>query len=126
MRCSLLVLCFHIVYSVAIGQVMMPVQTTMRTPMGNVPLTHYVPTGIPYNYATQVNISHKHHFVMVLADGTVFDYKTRIDISGKQHRLVVKKEGETMLLKPADTKQVFRMTDNGKKLVGIPDRKSVV
>jgi hypothetical protein len=95
-----------------------PVPSTIKTPYGNVQSTtyHYM----PMNYYNVGQASVKYAFTVVLQSDSVFTAKARIDVSKKQHVLPVKtREGKRDIF-PGNTKQIYRETSTGKKIVGMP------
>ncbi|MFN5169083.1 MAG: hypothetical protein ACK5DD_05630 [Cyclobacteriaceae bacterium] len=102
----------------AIAQGMwVPRPTTINTPMGNVTTTTMQYT--PMYYGNQQN-SLKYQFTIVMADDSTFSQRTTIDISEKKHTLKVKTRNGKKLIAPSDTREVYRITMEGRKLEGIP------
>src|SRR5688572_4925145 len=107
-------------FSDAYGQYgSMPMTTTIRTPYGNVPITTYVPS--PHNhYYGQPNVSVKYQFHIILNNDSTVIERTRINVSkDEDNSLTVKHKGSKHEIFPKDTRFVFRMTLEGKQLVGI-------
>ena len=110
---------FLFIACMAKGQFMVPQTTTMSTPYGNVTTTQYM--HMPMYYGQRGAVSSKYNFTIVLkSDSSVQANNTRIDIKEKTHQFKVKSGKKKFTLKPADTKEVFRLTSEGKKLSGIP------
>lgn len=108
---------FVFIISLSFAQ-FVPVPSTIRTPYGNVQSTtyHYM----PMNYYNVGQASVKYMFTVVLKSDSVFIVKARIDVSEKQHVLPVKTgEGKRDIF-PDNTKQIYRETSTGKKIVGLP------
>lgn len=105
------------------AQGMIPMTGTISTPRGNVPYTYYVPNPInPLHVygGGQTTISYKHTFTVVLQDGSVLTDKARIEIQKEGHTINFGKKGQEQVLMPNDTKQLSRLTNDGKLLKGIP------
>ncbi len=97
-----------------------PVTTTMRTPYGNVPYTYYVP-GPRYNYNYgQGNPSVKYKFTIELKNDSSITTRTRINLDKKEDFLIVKNKKEKREIRPAETKSIYRINYEGRKLIGIP------
>jgi hypothetical protein len=98
----------------------MPMTTVVQTPYGNVPITTYVP-GPRFYYYGQGNISAKYEFHIVLKNDSTIIERTRINLSkDEDNSLTVKHKRSKHEVFPKDTKFVFRMTLEGKQIVGIP------
>ena len=98
----------------------MPMTTTVQTPYGKVPITTYVP-GPRYHYYGQANISAKYEFHIILKNDSTVIERTRINLSkDEDNSLTVKHKGSKHEVFPKDTKFIFRMTLEGKQIVGIP------
>ena len=94
--------------------------TTIRTPYGNVPFTTYVPSP-HHHYYGQHNVSVKYQFHIISNNDSTVIERTRINVSkDEDNSLTVKHKGSKHEIFPKDTKFVFRMTLEGKQLVGIP------
>jgi hypothetical protein len=96
-----------------------PVTQTIQTPYGNVNQTYYI--GAPRIYYYNGNASVKHNFIVELLNDSVFTTHTWIR-SGDDHKdfLKVKINKENKIIKPVDTKSIWRKASGGRKLVGIP------
>lgn len=69
--------------------------TTIRTPHGNVPVTHYVPGGLQHINYRGGKISMKYTFTVVMKDDSAFTSRTRIDHASGPHTLTVKDGSKT-------------------------------
>ena len=97
----------------------MPVTTTIKTPQGNVPITtyRYMPM---HHYHGPGNPSAKYDFRIVLRNDSTFTDRTRINISeGADHTLTIKHKGKAQEIFPNDTKNISRLSANGRYLTGI-------
>lgn len=94
-----------------------PVTSTIKTPYGNVNTTSY--RYVPMHYGSGP-ASDKYTFTIELNSDSSLTSKTRIDVSEKQHSLQVKTETGKKTVFPSDTKQIYRLTTEGKMLTGQP------
>jgi hypothetical protein len=113
---TLFIICLQIID--ASGQGYIPVTTQMRTPYGNVPHTYYVPSGMNYYYG-RGSISVKYDFNVVLKNGEQKIIKSKINLQDSVHSLTYKENGEKKKLLPAETTEIYRFTQNGKKIAGV-------
>ncbi|HTJ53389.1 MAG TPA: hypothetical protein VL443_28235, partial [Cyclobacteriaceae bacterium] len=106
---------------VSLGQYI-PMQTTMRTPYGNVHSTHYVyMPHIMNNGKSHVSAKSKYEFTVRLKNDSMFRVKSRIDISTNKHFITVKKDKQKINISPADTKSISHISKyNGYTIKGIP------
>jgi hypothetical protein len=95
-----------------------PMNQTIRTPYGNQTITTY--QHMPMHYYGYRQASVKHNFTIVLRRDSTVTANTKIDISEKQHTLRVKTPEGKKILVPANAKEIYRFTYEGKKLTGIP------
>ena len=101
------------------SQYNIPVTTSFKTPYGNVPQTHYVPTpyrmnGNPLGHKT------KYKFTVVLKNDSTFTAKTLIDYDeNDKNSITVKIKGDKEVFYPVDTKSISRTTFEGQLLIGI-------
>ena len=102
----------------ALAQSFTPVTTQIRTPYGNVPHTSYVPS--VYRYYNLGGISQKYEFTVVLTNEEELTFKAAIKLNDSIHSLTYKKRGEKRVITPQETREVFRLTRDGKKITGIP------
>ena len=102
----------------ALAQSFTPVTTQIRTPYGNVPHTYYVPS--VYRYYNLGGISQKYEFTVVLTNEEELTFKAAIKLNDSIHSLTYKKRGEKRVITPQETREVFRLTRDGKKITGIP------
>jgi len=103
---------------VASAQFFTPVTTQIRTPYGNVPHTYYVPS--VYRYYNLGGISQKYEFTVVLTNEEELTFKAAIKLNDSIHSLTYKKRGAKRVITPQETREVFRLTRDGKKITGIP------
>ena len=94
-----------------------PVPSTIKTPYGNVGTTTY--RYVPMYYGTGP-ASVKYTFTIELDGDSTLTAKTRIDVSEKQHSMQVKTEKGKKTVFPSGTKQIYRLTAEGKMLTGQP------
>lgn len=114
---SIFLFSFHI--NCALAQGYIPMTTQMKTPYGNVPYTHYVPSGMPYYY-NRVDLSYKYEFSVVLKNGEEKKIKSKIHLADSVHSLTYKENGEKKKLLPTETQEIYRYTNTGKKIAGVP------
>ena len=101
-----------------LAQPFTPITTQIRTPYGNVPHTYYVPS--VYRYYNLGGISQKYEFTVVLTNEEELTFKAAIKLSDSIHSLTYKKRGAKRVITPQETREVFRLTSDGKKITGIP------
>lgn len=94
-----------------------PVTSTIKTPYRNVNTTSY--RYVPMYYGSGP-ASIKYTFTIELNSDSTPTSKTRIDVSEKQHSLQVKTDTGKKTVIPSDTKQIYRLTSEGKMLTGQP------
>lgn len=94
-----------------------PVPSAIKTPYGNVNTTSY--RYVPMYYGSGP-ASVKYTFTIELNSDSTLISKTRIDVSEKQHSLQVKTDTGKKTVFPSDTKQIYRLTTEGKMLTGQP------
>ncbi len=112
-------LVIFIAVSTSVYAQMIPMTTTIKTPYGNVPHTHYV--GSMHNYYGQQNVSVRYDFVVVLKNDSTFKTKTRINLTeDEDNSITVKRKGIKEQIFPDDTRYISRVTSAGKVLKGIP------
>lgn len=101
---------------------MIPIQSTMKTPYGNVPYTHYVNTGSYTNYYRSYGVpNYKYTFTVVMNDGNKFLIKSNMNFTDSVTSLVYKENGVVKYLTPSQTTSIFRTSDTGgSKVIGIP------
>jgi hypothetical protein len=105
-------------YAFASAQFMsVPSTSTIRTPYGNVSHTTY--TNMPMYYGSGI-VSAKHKFTIILKNDSTLTANTKIDMSAKTQGVYVKAKGKKKKIEPVDTKEIYRMTAEGKKLSGMP------
>jgi hypothetical protein len=91
---------------------------TIRTPQGNVTVNTFQP-GMPMYYGN-FNGSIKYNFTVVMRDDSVFTQRMSIDVSEKTHKLKVKSGRARSFIFPGDTKQISRVTPEGRLIKGLP------
>lgn len=69
---------------------------------------------------SHINISFKYEFTVVLKSDSSFTGEGKINISDSVHRLALKREKEVREFLPQDTKEIYRVSKNGEKIIGIP------
>jgi len=116
--------CFVVLFLVVFrattfSQGYIPVTTTMRTPMGNVPYTYQVYS--PMNYYRNIPEANlKGNFIIVLKNDSTFHAHGRVDMSDSVHRIEIRKKKMTSIIRPEDTKQVTQICGSGLKVIAIP------
>jgi hypothetical protein len=76
----------------------------------------YRPMHFHYNNA----VNGKHKFTIVLQNDSIVEAKSTINIEDTIHYLSWGKGENRIVIKPADTKEVYRLNRHGKKIIGIP------
>src|SRR5690606_1290221 len=102
----------------ALAQSLNPVTTQILTPYVNLPHTYYVPS--VYRYYNLGGISQKYEFTVVLTNEEELTFKAAIKLNDSIHSLTYKKRGEKRVITPQETREVFRLTRDGKRITGIP------
>lgn len=103
----------------AFGQGMMiPQTTTINTPYGNVKSTSYSYSHMNYGNGSSSK-SMKYNFEIVLPADSTLKTKAKIDFSEKTHSMQVKTNQGKKTLSPSDTKEIYRITADGKIVKGI-------
>lgn len=95
-----------------------PVPSTIRTPYGNVNTTTYQYMPMYHGYGTG-SMSLKHEFKIMLKNDSLITVNSRIDIQDSVHFIKYKVKGTQHVIKPEDTKEIYRYS-SGKKIMGIP------
>lgn len=98
---------------------MMPMSNTIRTPYGNATYTTWVPGPRMY-YGGPASPSLKHPFTIVFNGDSSVQVKAKIDISEKNHVIRTKINRQKLVIKPSDTKEIYRIDETGLKIVGMP------
>jgi hypothetical protein len=107
---------FISVYSRNIFAQFITVPTKMSTPRGTITIPTQRYTPMYYNYQ---NGNRKHDFTIVLLNDSVVQAKTKINIGDSIHTLEWGKKENKTIIRPSETKEIYRM-DDGKKITGIP------
>jgi hypothetical protein len=96
------------------------VPTKINTPYGKVtvPTQQYAPWMHHNNYSGYSN--QKHRFHIVLLNDSIIEAKASINISDSVHYLEWGKREKKTIIKPAETKEIYRMDFYNKKITGIP------
>jgi hypothetical protein len=96
-----------------------PVNSTIKTPYGNVSQTSYMQTG---SYvAINAKVSKKYKFDIVLKNDSMFSTKVEIGLAYRRdHYIIVNNKGTDQVFFPSDTKSISRVTSSGKRITGIP------
>jgi hypothetical protein len=100
---------------------MIPMSNTIRTPYGNATYTTWMPGPRMY-YGGTATPSYKYPFTIVFKtdkDSTLL-VKAKIDASEKNHVIRTKVNKQKVVIKPTDTREIYRIASWGGKLVGIP------
>jgi hypothetical protein len=98
---------------------MMPMNNTINTPRGPVQFTTWVPGPRMY-YGGPVSPSVKYPFTIVFSNDSSVLVKAKIDISEKNHVIKTKINKKKVVIKPIDTKEIYRIDDAGFKIAGMP------
>jgi hypothetical protein len=96
-----------------------PQSNTINTPKGNVTYTTQQYVHMPMYYGNTQR-SYKHDFTIVMKNDSVFTERMAIDISEKQHKFSIKTNSGQRVVRPADTKQVSRLSHSGFRIKGVP------
>jgi hypothetical protein len=102
-----------------LSQGMIPVQSAIRSPYGNVPHTYYVPNPMRY-YGQGKNNTSKQPYTIILKSDSCFTASTRIYLSEDKHYIIVKKRKVKRQIFPAETKTISCKDIDGSTLIGIP------
>lgn len=94
--------------------------TTIQTPYGKTNVTTYTPQPYIYYGSGTVQSSSKYKFTIVLKTDTTLQAKTKIDLSGKPDKVKIKVNKKRRTVLPADTKEIYRVMPDGRKLSGMP------
>lgn len=94
--------------------------TTIQTPYGKTNVTTYTPQPYIYYGSGAVQSSSKYRFTIVLKTDTTLQAKTKIDLSGKPDKVKIKVNKKKRTVVPADTKEIYRVMPDGRKLSGMP------
>lgn len=65
-------------------------------------------------------VSRRNNFTIVLNNDSVLERKAMIDVYKEVHQLKENYESEEFIVKPSDTKEIYRTTIDGRKIVGKP------
>lgn len=96
-----------------------PRTSTISTPYGNVRTTTY--TNIPVYYGGTGIVSAKHKFTIILKNDSTVTANTKIDMTDKTQGVYVKVKGKGKeKIEPVDTKEIYRITAEGRKISGMP------
>jgi hypothetical protein len=95
---------------------MIPQTTTFKTPYGNANTTTY--RYVPMHYGNR-SASMKYQFEIVLYADSTLNTRAKIDFSDNHHRMKVKTDKGKKNLFPSDTKEIYRITPEGKRVKGI-------
>jgi hypothetical protein len=95
---------------------MVPHTSTIRTPYGNVKTTSY--SYMPMNYGSKTS-SMKYQFEIVLYADSTLNTRAKIDFSDDHHSMKVKTENGKEILFPSGTKEIYRITSEGKRIKGV-------
>lgn len=98
---------------------MMPMTNTINTPHGQVQYTTWRPMPMMY-YGGTVSPSVKYPFTIVFSSDSSVQVKAKIDVSEKNHFIKVKINKQKVVIKPKDTKEIYRIDETGLKIGGMP------
>ncbi|MFM8913952.1 MAG: hypothetical protein ACKOE6_13720, partial [Flammeovirgaceae bacterium] len=107
--------------SASLAQMMVPMNNTIRTPYGNATYPTWLPGPRMY-YGGTATPSYKYPFTIVFnteKDSTLL-VKAKIDASEKNHVIRIKVNKQKVVIKPTDTREIYRIAGNGEKITGIP------
>lgn len=105
----------------SLAQMMVPMNNTIRTPYGNANYTTWVPGPRMY-YGGTATPSYKYPFTIVFKsdkDSTLL-VKAKIDASEKNHVIRTKVNKQKVVIKPTDTREIYRIDNSGLKITGMP------
>src|SRR5688572_14076225 len=97
--------------------IMVPRTSTFQTPYGNVKTTSY--SYMPMNYGSNSS-SVKYQFEIVFNADSTLRTKSKIDFSDNRHTMRIKTERGKKTLFPSGTKEIYRITSEGKRIKGVP------
>jgi len=104
-----------------------PVYTTIKTPNGPVSIKtgqyYKFPTynNKTYNNKTGKVISSKQHtFTIVLQNDSMLTTKTAINLENFVHTLTYGKKDTKIIIRPSETKAIYRKDKNGEEIMGMP------
>jgi hypothetical protein len=101
-------------------------QETVRTPFDHLKKAppKYEPPNHPLHYGTNYNlynnVSIKYKFTVVLKNDSTFVTKAMIDGNFNPHTIEVKTKTGIQYFSPNDTKEIYRFTSTGDKIIGTP------
>jgi hypothetical protein len=95
------------------------VPTKINTPYGSatIPTQVYMPRH--YNYGNGV-INRKYNYTIVLLNDSTIEVKTKINIDDPVNFLSWGKKDNKTIIRPPDTKEIYRIGADGRKVAGIP------
>ena len=99
--------------------------TTIRTPQGNVPYTYQLytnPAGYnKYNYYRNTSSGKSgYDYTIIFKNDSVVQAFTKIDVSDSVRRIEIKEGKAEFVIKPHDTKRVYRVCKSGQRIIGMP------
>jgi len=95
------------------------VPTKVSTPRGNVTVPTQVYLPMYHNYSNRPT-NKKHVFTIVLLNDSTLEAKAKINISDSVHSLKWGKKENERIIMPSDTKEIYRIADDGRKITGLP------
>jgi hypothetical protein len=98
---------------------MMPMTNTINTPRGPVQYTTWRPMPMMY-YGGTVSPSVKYPFTIVFSSDSSVQVKAKINVSEKNHFIKTKINKQKVVIKPRDTKEIYRIDETGLKIAGMP------
>ncbi len=103
-----------------------PVYTTIKTPNGPVSIKtgyHYYkfPTGNNNNNNKTGKVkSNTHTFTIILQNDSILTTKTSINLENFVHTLTYGKKESKIIIRPHETKAIYRLDKNGEEIMGMP------
>ena len=98
--------------------IMVPRTSTLQTPYGKVQTTSY--SYMPMHYGGKTS-SMKYQFEIVFYFDSTLNTRAKIDFSDNRHSMKVKSgKGKKEHLFPSGTKEIYRITSEGKRIKGVP------
>lgn len=112
-----LFLCSKVIITFSQGYI--PVTTTIKTPHGNVNQVNYI-NDRTYSYRNAPTETMTFDLKIVLLNDSVLSEDSKINFSEHVHFITVKHGKTKTIIKPSETKEVYRYSSTGRKIAGIP------
>lgn len=95
------------------------VPTKINTPYGTSTIQTQMYMPMKYHQGSSI-INLKHTYTIVLLNDSTIEAKTKIDINSTVNSLSWGNGDNKTIIRPSDTKEIYRIGRNGKKITGIP------